>query len=139
MKTGENFTSEYKYPIKIYRIGAVEFANGLEIRKVVFSIILAAILIFSFVILGFQSDTNLLGFVAKNWLILITVVPGTITFVVFNLKYDNKGFIPYVRDRFNFYRNRHKQYEHFVEVAHDQMEKEMSFEAFMVEKEGDRS
>ncbi|MCP3029661.1 TcpE family conjugal transfer membrane protein [Halobacillus sp. A5] len=139
MKVGENFTSEYKYPIKIYRMGSVEFANGLEVRKVIFSILLAALLIFSFVILGIQSDANLLGFVAKNWLILITVIPGTITFVVFNLKYDHKGFIPYVRDRFYFYRHRHKQYEHFVEVAHDQVEKDMSFEPFVVKKEGDDS
>ncbi len=137
MKTGENFTSEYKYPIKIYRIGQIEFANGLEVRKMIFSMILAALLVSVFLVIGVQSDSNLMGFVAKNWLILITVIPGTITFVVFNLKYDNKGFLAFVRDRFHFHKNRHKQYEHFLEVAHDQMQRELSFEPYVVGKEGE--
>jgi hypothetical protein len=135
---GENFTPEYKYPIKIYRIGQIEFANGLEVRKMIFSIILAVILIIAFVMVGVQSDSNLIGFVAKNWLILITVIPGVITFVVFNLKYDNKGFIPFIRDRIIYYRTKHKSYEHFIEVANDQLQKELLFEPFVVEKEGER-
>lgn len=135
---GDNFTQEYKYPIKIYRIGQIEFANGLEIRKMIFSIVLALLLVVSFVIIGVQSDSNLLSFVAKNWLILITVIPGVITFVVFNLKYDDKGFIPFVKDRIYFYRNKHKSYEHFIEVANEQLQKELTFETFIVEEEGDR-
>ncbi|WP_221568965.1 conjugal transfer protein [Alkalihalobacillus sp. TS-13] len=135
MKTkGENFTSEYKYPIKIYRIGQVEFANGLEVRKMIFSAILAALLVIAFLVVGIQTDSNLVGFVAKNWLILITVIPGVITFVVFNLKYDNKGFFAFVRDRIDYYRNRHKMYEHFIDVAEDQINRPLIFEPFVVEK-----
>lgn len=135
---GENFTPEYKYPIKIYKIGQIEFANGLEVRKMVFSIILAAILILIFTIVGIQSDSNFLKFIQKNWLILITLVPGIITFVVFNIKYDNKGFIPFIKDRLFFYRTKNKSYEHFIEIAVDQMEKELVFEPFITEKEGEK-
>jgi hypothetical protein len=134
---GENFTPEYKYPIKIYRMGPIEFANGLEIRKMIFSVVLALMLMIGFVMVGVQSDRNLLGFVAKNWLILITIIPGVITFVVFNLKYDNKGFIPFIKDRISFYRTKHTSYEHFIEVVNDQLQNELSFEPFIVEKEGD--
>lgn len=134
---GENFTQEYKYPIKIYRISEVEFANGLEVRKLIFSVILGAILLFIFIIVGIKSDTNILQFLLKNWLILITVIPGVATFVVFNLTYDNKGFIAYVRDRAQFYKTRHKAYEHYVEVPVNQMQKDLEFEPFIIEKEGE--
>jgi hypothetical protein len=137
---GENFTPEYKYPIKIYRIGQIEFANGLEVRKMIFSIILAMILLFMFVMVGVQSDGHLFGFVAKNWLILITVIPSVITFVVFNLKYDHKGFIPFIKDRLEFYRTKHQSYEHFMEVANDQLQKDFIFEPFVVgKKEGEKA
>ncbi|WP_349407940.1 conjugal transfer protein [Pseudalkalibacillus sp. SCS-8] len=128
---GENFTPEYKYPIKIYRIGSIEFANGLEVRKMIFSFVLAILLVIGFVMIGVQGDHNLLGFVAKNWLILITVIPGIITFVVFNLQYDNKKFIPFLKGRVRFYRTKETSYEHFIEVASEQMGKEMVFEPHM--------
>jgi TcpE family len=134
---GENYTQEYKYPIKIYRIHTVEFANGLEIRKMIFAIVLAAVLILSFVMIGVKSDTNLYHFLVKNWLILLTVIPGVITFIVFNLKYDHKGVIPFVRDRIRFYRTKNKSYEHFIETASDQLQKELRFEPFLKTKEGE--
>ncbi|MGP4080105.1 conjugal transfer protein [Pseudalkalibacillus sp. R45] len=128
---GENYTAEYKYPIKIYRIGAMEFSNGIEVRKMIFSIILAALLVIGFVMIGIRGDRNVLGFLAKNWLILITVIPGVITFVVFNLQYDHKKFIPFIKDRIRFYRTRGTSYEHFIEVASEQMGKELVFEPHM--------
>jgi TcpE family len=134
---GENYTQEYKYPIKIYRIWTIEFANGLEVRKMIFAVILAAILLVSFVLIGIKNDTNLLRFIAKNWLILITVIPGVITFIVFNLKYDHKGVFPFLRDRIIFYRTRKKSYEHFIEVANDQLQKELSYEPFLIRREGE--
>jgi TcpE family len=134
---GENYTQEYKYPIKIYRIHTVEFANGLEVRKMIFAIVLAVVLILSFVMIGVKSDTNLYHFLMKNWLILLTVIPGVITFIVFNLKYDHKGVIPFVRDRIHFYRTKNKSYEHFIETASDQLQKELRFEPFLKMKEGE--
>jgi TcpE family len=134
---GENYTQEYKYPIKIYRIWTIEFANGLEVRKMIFAVLLAAILVLSFVLIGIKNDTNLLRFIAKNWLILITVIPGVITFIVFNLKYDHKGVFPFLRDRIVFYRTKNKSYEHFIEVASDQLQKELSYEPFLIRKEGE--
>ncbi|MYL43899.1 TcpE family conjugal transfer membrane protein [Virgibacillus salexigens] len=133
--SGENFTKEYKYPIKIYRIGqSIEFANGLELRKLIFSLVLAAIMIVIFVVLGVSSDSNLLSFIAKNWLVLLTLVPAAITFVVFNLNYDNKGFIAFVKDRYHFYKTKNQAYEHFIEVPTSQMNKELEFEPFVMEK-----
>jgi TcpE family len=134
---GENYTQEYKYPIKIYRIHNVEFANGLEVRKMIFAILLAAVLILSFVIIGVKSDTNLYHFLVKNWLILLTVIPGVITFIVFNLKYDHKGVIPFIRDRIRFYKTKNRAYEHFIEVASGQLQKELRFEPFLKTKEGE--
>ncbi|MDN4072907.1 TcpE family conjugal transfer membrane protein [Fictibacillus terranigra] len=132
---GENFTPEYKYPIKIYRISSLEFANGLEVRKMIFSIILAAVLLLSFLLLGVKSDTNLFDFFLKNWLILLTVIPSLITFVVFNLKYDHKGVLPFIRDRWCFYRTKNNAYEHFIEVASDQLKQTIRFEPFDPNKE----
>lgn len=137
MMQGENYTQEYKYPIKIYRIWSVEFANGLEVRKMIFAFILAAILLLSFGLVGIKSDTNLFRFFVKNWLILLTVIPGVITFIVFNLKYDHKGVLPFVRDRFAFYRTKNNSYEHFIEVASDQLQKDLTFEPFLPRREGE--
>jgi TcpE family len=134
---GENYTQEYKYPIKIYRIHNVQFANGLEVRKMIFAVVLAAVLILSFVMIGVKSDTNLYHFLMKNWLILLTVIPGVITFIVFNLKYDHKGVIPFIRDRIRFYYTKNRAYEHFIEVASDQLQKELRFEPFLKRKEGE--
>jgi TcpE family len=134
---GENYTQEYKYPIKIYRIWTIEFANGLEVRKMIFAVFLAAILLLSFVLIGIKNETNLLRFIAKNWLILITVIPGVITFIVFNLKYDHKGVFPFLRDRIVFFRTKNKFYEHFIEVASDQLLKELSYEPFLIRREGE--
>jgi TcpE family len=134
---GENYTQEYKYPIKIYRIWTIEFSNGLEVRKMIFAVFLAVILLLSFVLIGIKNDTNLLRFIAKNWLILITVIPGVITFIVFNLKYDHKGVLHFLRDRIVFYRTKNKSYEHFIEVASDQLQKELSYEPFLKRKEGE--
>ena len=132
---GENFTKEYKYPIKIYRIGhAIEFANGLELRKLIFSIILAGIMLMMFIMLGVNSDSNFLSFIFKNWLVLLTLIPAAITFIVFNLNYDNKGFIAYFKDRYHFYKTKNKEYEHFIEVATSQMNTDLSFEPYLVER-----
>lgn len=128
--TGENFTPEYKYPIKIYRIGQLEFANGLEIRKLMFAIILAILLIVVFFVFGIQEEEELFRFIVKNWLILLTVIPAVVTFVVFNLRYDHKGVLAFFRDRLRFYRTRHKAYEHFMEVPNQQWQKELEYEAF---------
>lgn len=133
---GDNFTQEYKYPIKLYKIGSIEFANGIEVRKMVFSFILGAIILLSFMLIGVKGDSNILLFFANNWLVILITVPSVITFVVFNLKYDNKKVIPYIRDRYWFYRTKHKEYEHFHEVATNQIKRELTFEAFM--KEGEK-
>jgi glucan phosphoethanolaminetransferase (alkaline phosphatase superfamily) len=130
---GENFTEEYRYPIKIYRIRQLEFANGLEIRKVIFALFLGTLIILSFLMIGLKSDTNLVRFFLKNWLIILVVVPSTVTFVVFNLKYDNKNIIPFLRDRVHFYRTRNKSYEHFSEVPRGQVQSELTFEPFVKE------
>jgi dolichol kinase len=134
---GENYKQEYKYPIKVYHIWSIEFANGLEVRKMIFAIVLVAFLLLTFILVGIKNDTNLFRFFVKNWLILLTVIPGVITFIVFNLKYDHKGVLPFIRDRITFYRTRKKSYEHFIEVAHDQLEKEMTFELFFLKKAGE--
>lgn len=136
---GDNFTKEYKYPIKIYRIGnAIEFANGLELRKLVFSLVLAGIMIITFIVAGITSDANIIQFVLKNWLVMITLIPASITFIVFNMKYDNKGVIPYIKDRYRYYRTRNIEIEHFQEVPTSQLHKDLEFESYMVEdyKEG---
>lgn len=132
---GENFTKEYKYPIKIYRIGqSIEFANGLELRKLVFSIFLAGGMLGVFLIVGFTSESNVIRFILQNWLIMVTLIPALITFIAFNLKYDGKGVIPFIKDRYTFYKTRHKAFEHFIEVPTSQMNKEMEFESFVVGK-----
>lgn len=133
---GDNFTKEYKYPIKLYKIGQIEFANGLEVRKLVFSVILAVIMIFVFLIFGFNSDSNIVSFLRRNWLVVLTVIPAVISFIVFNLNYDGKGFISYFKDRFHFYSTKNKEYEHFIEVPTSQMEKELEFESFKIKGGG---
>lgn len=134
---GENFTNEYKYPIKIYRIGqSIEFANGLELRKLVFSIILAGGMLGVFLLVGFTSESNVIRFILQNWLIMVTLIPTLITFIVFNLKYDGKGVIPFIKDRYKFYKTRKKAIEHFIEVPTSQMHKEMKFESFVVKDKG---
>jgi len=132
---GENFTKEYKYPIKIYRIGqSIEFANGLELRKLIFSVVLAAFMVIVFIIFGINSDSNFLAFIAKNWLVLLTLIPAAITFIVFNLNYDNKGFLAFVKDRYHFYKTKNIEYEHFIEVPTSQLNRELKFEEFIVKQ-----
>lgn len=133
---GDNFTQEYKYPIKIYKIWQIEFANGLEIRKLIFSAILAAVMICGFIILGIKGSSNILSFLAKNWLIILVVIPSVISFVVFNLDYDGKGFVSFFKDRTNFYLTKHKSYEHFLEVPKSQMGKELTYEPFKLKGGG---
>lgn len=56
------------------------------------------------------------------------------------MKYDNKGVIPYLKDRYQFYKTRHMEYEHFIEVPKSQLDKDLEFEPFIVNnvKEGGR-
>lgn len=134
---GENFTEEFKYPIKIYRIWQFEFAKGLEVRKLVFSIFIGAVILLTFLIVGIRSETSIVRFFINNWLIVLVLVPAVITFVVFNLRYDHKKIIPFIRDRYWFYRTKHKQYEHFMEVPTGQLETELVFEPF--QRRGDET
>ncbi|MBM7554425.1 TcpE family conjugal transfer membrane protein [Thalassobacillus pellis] len=127
---GENFTPEYKYPIKIYRMGQVEFANGLEIRKMMFAIVLALLMVVLFFVFGVQEEERLLPFIFHNWLILLTVIPAVVTFVTFNLRYDHKGFFAFCRDRLRFYRTRNQAYEHFLEVPMRTWQQPIRYEAY---------
>jgi hypothetical protein len=135
--TGENFTEEFKYPIKIYRIWQLEFANGLEVRKLVFALFVGAFILLGFLVFGIQGETSLVRFFRDNWLVVLVLVPTVVTFIVFNMTYDHKRIIPFLRDRYWFYRTRHKQYEHFMEVATDQFETELVFEPFHRQQRGD--
>lgn len=131
---GENFTREYKYPIKIYKIGNLTFSNGIEVRKLIASAISIVFIIGFFIFLGTKVNTGFLGFFIKNWLIIIVFVPALIVFLFFNLDYENKGIIKYFRDRIAYLLNRKKQYEHFMEVPRGQFNKELKFESFIAER-----
>lgn len=134
---GENFTQEYKYPIKIYKIGThLQFSNGVEVRKVIASVVAAGIILALFIIAGVKTDGKTMSFFKQNWLVILTLIPAAITFIIFNLKYDNKGIIAFFRDRIRFLFTKHKEYEHFIEVPTNQIQEEMSFEPFIV-KEGE--
>lgn len=125
---GENFTKEYKYPIKIYNIGKIEFANGIEVRKMVVAgvVILLMILMFSVFGASFQSGT--LRFLMSNWLVILVCVPAVISFVVFSMKYDYKPVIPFIKDRMNFYQTKNRAFEHFEEVPLNQYDTDLEFE-----------
>lgn len=134
---GENFTKEYKYPIKIYRIGQIEFANGLEVRKMVVAGVVILFMLLAFIGFGASSNTGATQFIFQNWLIILVCVPAVITFVVFSLKYDHKPVIPFIKDRWKFYQTKNKACEHFDEVPLTQYETDLQFEAFVrKEKEG---
>lgn len=129
---GDNFTREYKYPIKIYNVGKLEFSNGIEVRKLIASAISIAIMILVFVVLGLKVNPKILSFFLKNWLIILVLVPLGITSIFFSLSFENKGIVRFFKDRilYLFYRN--KQYEHFIEVPVKQVENELKFEPFLV-------
>ncbi|CAG9622807.1 conjugal transfer protein [Sutcliffiella rhizosphaerae] len=128
---GDNFTKEYKYPIKIYRIGRLEFANGLEVRKLVVAGGVILIMIMVFIGFGASSHTGAMRFIFENWLIILVCVPGVITFVVFSLKYDHKPVIPFIKDRWAYYNTKHKAYEHFKEIPLSQYERDLQFEPYI--------
>lgn len=134
---GENFTKEYKYPIKIYRIGQIEFANGLEVRKMIVAGVVIFMMVLMFFIFGASSHAGAIQFLLGNWLIILVCVPAVITFVVFSMKYDHKPVIPFMKDRLRFYKMKNKAYEHFDEVPLDQYEVDLTFEPLeRVKKEG---
>ncbi|MFC0560780.1 conjugal transfer protein [Halalkalibacter alkalisediminis] len=125
---GDNFTKEYKYPIKIYHIGQIEFANGLEIRKMIVAGVVILLMVLMFFVFGVTSHSGALQFILGNWLIILVCVPAVITFVVFSMKYDYKPVIPFIKDRMTFYKMRNKAFEHFEEVPLDQFETDLQFE-----------
>lgn len=131
---GENFTREYKYPIKIYKIYKFSFPNGVEARKLIASGISILFIVALFLLLGTKVNKGILSFFKQNWLIVIVFVPSLIVFLIFNLDYENKGIIKFFRDRISYLFNRKKQYEHFIEVPRDQMNTDLKFESFIAER-----
>lgn len=127
---GDNFTQEYKYPLKLYRIWKIEFSNGIELRKLVVGGGAASFVVLMFFLIGMTTSTNALVFLIQNWAMMLFVVPGLITYIVFNLRYDNKPVIPFLRDRWNYYKYRNKAFEHFEEVPLNQFEVNLEFESF---------
>ncbi|GIN14621.1 hypothetical protein J26TS2_44880 [Shouchella clausii] len=127
---GDNFTQEYKYPLKLYRIWKFESSNGIELRKLIIGVVTASMVILAFFILGATTSNNAIIFLLNNWAMMLVGIPGLITYIVFSLKYDNKPFISFFRDRWDFYKNRNKAFEHFDEVPLNQYETDLEFEAF---------
>ncbi|AQT87020.1 TcpE family protein (plasmid) [Paenibacillus larvae subsp. larvae] len=127
---GENFTGEFKFPIKLYKIWIFEFADGVEVRKLLFGGTVGFLMIVFFIYMGIHSSSNVLHFIKNNWLILLILFPSAITLLVFNIKYDNKPVLAFFRDRFLFYLTRNKEFEHFEEVITKQRDTEFSYEKF---------
>ena len=125
---GENFTKEYKYPIKIYNIGKMTFANGIEVRKMVVAGVVILLMIFVFSVFGASLQSGTIRFLMSNWLVILVCVPAVISFVVFSMKYDYKPVIPFIKDRAIFYQTKNKAYEHFEEVPLNQYDTDLEFE-----------
>lgn len=133
---GDNFTREYKYPIKVYKIWKIESSNGWELRKLIVAGITALFVISLFIGVGYGASDNVVSFILTNWLIILVGIPSIVTFLVFSLKYDDKPVIPFIKDRFRYYKKRHKAYEHFEEVPMKQFETELVFEEYKRKGEG---
>lgn len=134
-----NYTKFFKYPIKIYRIGKLEFANGVELRKLLFGstvfVITLAILTY-IALIGGRTTVN---FFIDNWIKITVIVPMVSIFIAFSFKYDNKPINRFFIDRYRFYRHKNKVIENFRVIDDSQYQKPLQYEAYHTKKKGSES
>ncbi|HAO5955140.1 TPA: conjugal transfer protein [Listeria monocytogenes] len=129
---GKNYTEEFKYPIKFYKVGRgkwrFEFKEGLELRK---ATIIGVVFITLFIFLVWSilnKEWGIVQFFISNWVIMLVGIPAILIALLFGLKYDRKPVLAFFRDRVWFYRNKNKTWEHFEEIPSEQMNRPLSFE-----------
>ncbi|WP_088815650.1 MULTISPECIES: TcpE family conjugal transfer membrane protein [Listeria] len=135
---GRNYTEEFKYPIKFYKVGSgkwrFEFKEGLEMRKaVIIGVVftsLSAIFLFSIV----RGHWGIVHFFISNWLVMLVGFPAIFIWLIFGMKYDRKPVMAFFRDRLWFYRYKGKEWEHFQLVPIHQMNCPLYFEPFLRKK-----
>ncbi|EAC4184101.1 conjugal transfer protein [Listeria monocytogenes] len=129
---GKNYTEEFKYPIKFYKVGRgkwrIEFKEGFELRKAVIVGIVFLILFIVLVWSILNKQWGIVQFFISNWVIMLVGIPAILIALLFGLKYDRKPVLAFFRDRVWFYRNKNKSWEHFEEVPAEQMNRPLNFE-----------
>lgn len=130
------YTVFVRHPIKIFRLGKLEFANGVELRKVVFSGVIFITLLAILLVIGLSGDTNVIQFLIENWIKILILIPACSSIIAFSFKYDNKPILAFFRDRAVFYTTQHQRYEHFEVVDEAQFEKELQYESFERKRKG---
>lgn len=133
--TGNNFTRELKYPIKIYKIFEdtkyeIQFSEGIELKKIITGAVALGIMAVLMLISVYIGDTGTLLFVLNNWLVVGVGGVATILIVVYSLNYDYKPIPDYFRDRYQFYKTRRMKIEHDIKVDNT-FDKAVKYEPFM--------
>ncbi|EJV89460.1 conjugal transfer protein [Bacillus cereus] len=131
------YTIFVRHPIKIFRIGKLEFGNGIELRKLVFSGVIFITLLALLILIGLKGGTDVISFLIHNWIKILILIPAVSTIVAFSFKYDNKPITLFFKDRLIFTLTKNHQYEHFERIDETQFEKELQYEAFHIRKKGE--
>ncbi|MDA2637455.1 TcpE family conjugal transfer membrane protein [Bacillus cereus] len=132
-----NYTKFFKYPIKIYRIHKLEFANGIELRKLLFGTAIFLITVALLFYIALVGGKPAVSFLLDNWIKIVVLVPATSIFIAFSFKYDNKPINKFFIDRYRFYRNRNKVIENFRVVNDSQYRKPLKYEAYHKKEKGE--
>lgn len=116
-----NYTKEWKQPNKVYRIGAVDFtpffSEGIKLSV----LILIALTIVFFFLIGFMAMAKGLTFVGsilKNGYLIIALLIALIVWLFATLKYDNKSFIRYVLSHLTYRQKKKTSIEHEDKVVY---------------------
>lgn len=133
--TGNNFTSELKYPIKIYKIFEdtryeIQFSKGIELKTIVTGAVSIFIMIILMAISIRIGSTTTLLFIFNNWLIVLAGGVGFSLIIIFSLNYDYKPIPNYFKDRYRFYRTKNISFEHDIEVDSN-FNKKLEYEPFI--------
>lgn len=133
--TGNNFTSELKYPIKVYKIFEntryeIQFSKGIELKKIITGAVSILIMVLLMVISVQIGSADTLLFIFNNWLIVLAGGVGISLIVVFSLNYDYKPIPNYFKDRYKFYKTRNISFEHDIEVDSN-FNKTVQYEPFI--------
>lgn len=131
------YTMFVRHPIKIFRIGKLEFANGVELRKLVFSGVIFATLLLALIMIGLKGSSNTISFLFNNWITILVLIPSISTFIAFSFKYDNKPIAVFFKDRIVFYLTKNQRYEHFELVDNNQFAKDLQYEPFNIKERGE--
>lgn len=132
---GNNFSKELKYPIKIYRLFEntryeIQFSKGIELKKIITGLAALFILMILMAISIRVGSTQTLIFIFNNWMVMLFGGVTVTLIIVFSLNYDYKPIPDYFKDRYRFYKNKNKSFEHYIEVDKN-FDKELKYEAFL--------